>query len=231
MPDAPPVLLLRRRDAGDIAGQLFWKHIFPDAECLTIEGADSVIEALDAGLVAELTASFITGGPITAPVERHLVAVLYTDLVDSTPMAAATGDAGWRSTLDRYEATLHRSIERHHGIVVKHTGDGALATFPSGSEALAAAVELRGATRDLDLEGRTGIHVGEVEQRGEDIGGIAVHLTARVAAEAEPGEIIATLTVSLSSLGGGHKFRPRGSRTLKGFEQPWELFAVELNEN
>ncbi len=231
MPDAPPVLLLRRRDAGDNAGQLFWKHIFPDAECLTIEGADSVIEALDAGLVAELMAGFITGGPITAPVERKLVAVLYTDLVDSTPTAAATGDAGWRSTLDRYEATLHRSIERHHGVVVKHTGDGALATFPSASEALAAAVELRGATRDLDLEVRTGIHVGEVEQRGNDIGGIAVHLTARVAAEAEPGEIIVTLTVSLSSLGGGNRFSPRGSRTLKGFEQPWELYAAALNEN
>jgi class 3 adenylate cyclase len=230
MHDAPPILLIRRRDAADDAGQRWWKNIFSDAECLTIEGADSVIEALDAGLVAELTAGFITGGPIAAPIERHLVALLFTDLVDSTPAAAATGDAGWRSTLDRYEATLHRSIERHHGVVVKHTGDGALATFPSGSEALAAAVELRGATRDVDLEGRTGIHVGEVEQRGDDIGGIAVHVAARVMAEAGPGEIVVTPTVSLSSLGGGHRFSRRGARTLKGFEQPWELFAVELND-
>ncbi len=230
MQDAPPVLLIRRRDAADDAGELFWKHIFPDAECLTIEGTDSVIEALDAGLVAELMANFITGGQIAAPVERQLVAVLFTDLVDATSMAAATGDAGWRATLDRYEATLHRSIERHHGVVVKHTGDGALATFRSGSEALAAALELRGATRDLDLEGRAGIHVGEVEQRGDDIGGIAVHLAARVMAEAAPGEIIVTSTVSLSSLGGGHRFAPRGWRDLKGFDQPWELFAAEPND-
>lgn len=125
---------------------------------------------------------------------------------------------------------LRRSIERHHGVVVKHTGDGALATFPSGSQALAAAVERRGATRDLDLEGRTGIPVGEVEQRGDDIGGIAVHLAARVMAEAGPGEIVVTLTTSLSSLGGDHRFSPRGSRALKGFEQPWELCAVELND-
>ena len=152
----------------------------------------------------------------------------FTDLVDSTPTAAASGDAVWRSTLDRYEANLHTTLQRHHGTVVKHTGDGALATFPSGSEAIAAAVELRNATRDLGLEGRTGIHVGEVEQRSDDIGGLAVHLAARVMGEAGPGEIIVTPTVAQSTLGGSHRFSARGAHKLKGIDHPWELFAVDV---
>ena len=163
-----------------------WTTIFPGAECVTIEGTDSGVMALDAGIVAELAAGFITGAPVEASTERRLMAVLFTDLVESTPLAATVGDAVWRSTLDRYEASVHATVQRHHGTVVKRTGDGALATFPSGSEAIAAAVELRSTTRDLGLEDRTGIHVGEIEQRDDDIGGIAVHLAARVMARRVP---------------------------------------------
>lgn len=115
-----------------------------------------------------------------------------------------------------------------HGTVVKRTGDGALATFPSGSEAIAAAVELRSMTRDLGLEGRTGVHVGEVEAR-DDIGGIAVHLAARVMGEAGPGEIVVTSTVADSSTGGAFSFTDRGVRSLKGFAQPRHLLAVDLD--
>jgi class 3 adenylate cyclase len=155
-----------------------------------------------------------------------LVGVLFTDLVDSTPAAAASGDAVWRSTLDRYEASLQRTIQRHHGTLVKHTGDGALATFPTGSEALHAASELRSTTRDLGLEGRTGIHVGEVEQRGEDIGGIAVHLAARVMGQAEPGEIIVTSALEQATIGARFQFDDLGTRMLKGLDRPWQLFAA-----
>ena len=224
--DAPPVMLLRRRDASDIADQQWWNRIFPEAECITIEGADHEIPALDAGLIAEMMAGFITGTPVQTPVERQLVAVLFTDLVDSTPAAAASGDAVWRSTLDRYEAALQRTVQRHHGTVVKHTGDGALATFASGTQAIAAAVELRSATRDLGLEGRTGIHLGEVEQRGDDIGGIAVHLAARVMGEAGPGDVVVSPGVTYTTLGGRYLFDDLGPRTLKGIEQPLNLFAV-----
>jgi len=223
---APPVMLLRRRDASGMADQQWWSRIFPEAECVTIEGADHEINALDAGLIAELMAGFITGTPIVTPVERQLVAVLFTDLVDSTPAAAASGDAVWRSTLDRYEAALQRTIQRHHGTVVKHTGDGALTTFASGTQAIAAAVELRSATRDLGLEGRTGIHLGEVEQRGDDIGGIAVHLAARVMGEAGPGDIVVTSTTAESTFGGQDEFDDLGSRTLKGIDRPWQIFTV-----
>ena len=226
IPDAPPVLLIRRRDATDISDQQWWNRIFPDAESVTIEGAALPIAARDAGLVAELMVEFITGERATASSERTMVAVLFTDLVGSTPTAAASGDTIWRSTLDRYEESLRRTIERHHGTVIKTTGDGALATFPSGSEAVAAATALRNAANDLGLEGRTGIHVGEVEQRGDDIGGIAVNLTARVMGQAQPGEIIVTSSLEQVTVGTRFQFDDLGIRPLKGIDRPWQLFAV-----
>ena len=225
--DGPPTLLIRRRNATSAEEFEWWTSIFLDAECVTIEGADAGLLGLDAGLIAELAAGFITGTPVVASAERRLLAVLFTDLVDSTPTAAASGDAVWRSTLDHYEANLHGVIQRHHGTVVKHTGDGAVATFPSGTEAIAAAIELLNTTRDLGLEGRTGIHVGEVEQRGDDIGGIAVNLAARVMGEADPGGIVVTAAVNDTTQGGRYSFSDLGNRTLKGIDRPCHLFAVE----
>ena len=164
--------------------------------------------------------------PPLGSVEHALVAVLFTDLVDSTPRAAATGDAAWRSTLDRYELLLRRSVERQRGAVVKHTGDGALATFTSTTMALQAAHDLQNIARELDLRARTGVHVGEVEVRGSDIGGIAVHLAARVMDQAGPDEIVVSSTVVDSSLGSGFSFDPLGSQPLKGIGDGWELFAL-----
>ena len=225
--DAPPVMLIRRRDGMSLAMLEWWKRIFPDAEVVTIEGADVDVLGLDAGLVAELATGFITGAQVTIPAQRQLVALLFTDLVGSTTAASVSGDVVWRSTLDRYEAAVQRTVQRHHGTVVKHTGDGALATFPSGSEALAAAVELRNLTRDLGLEGRTGVHVGEIEQRNDDIGGIAVNLAARVMGQAEPGQIVATVAVVDTTVGGRYRYENLGDRTLKGIGRSWHLVTVE----
>ena len=157
----------------------WWKRIFPDAETVTIEGADMGVAALDAGLVGELMAGFITGKPVSAV--AGVGSWLCCSLTSSTPRRQRPR-AAMRSGVPRWTATRPPSLGRSNattGRWTKHTGDGALATFPSGSEAIAAAVELRNVTKDLGLEGRTGLHVGEVEQRGEDIGGIAVHLAAR----------------------------------------------------
>ena len=141
-------------------------------------------------------------------------------------MAAERGDSAWRSTLDRYDEAVRGVVGRHHGTVVKHTGDGVLATFASGTEAVEAAISIRSATADLGLEGRAGIHVGEVELREDDIGGIAVHLAARVMGEAGPGQIVVTSTVAESTLGGVHRFDELGERSLKGIARPWRLFAL-----
>ncbi len=189
------------------------------------------LEALDAGLIAETIAGFVTDRPIELDVERPLLAVLFTDIVDSTPAVVAAGDDLWRSMLDAYERTLARTVERHHGTLVKHTGDGALATFPSATTALRAAVELRHETAGLGVAGRSGVHVGEVEQRGDDIGGFAVHLAARVMEVAGPGEIAVSSTVAETSTGSRFRFRELGERSLKGIDRPWTLYELETDDS
>jgi hypothetical protein len=118
IPDAPPVMLIRRRDAMSLDELTWWNGIYPDAECVTIEGADAGVMALDAGLIAELAAGFITGTPVTTQAQRQLMAVLFTDLVDSTPTAVATGDSVWRSMNDptppRHRRETHRRRRPRH---------------------------------------------------------------------------------------------------------------------
>ncbi len=109
---------------------------------------------------------------------------------------------------------------------MKHTGDGALATFSTASRALSAAVALRSGTQALDLEGRIGIHVGEIEMRGDDVGGIAVHLAARVMSQARPGQILASSAVAQTTIGGAHPLESVGKFELKGIDRPWELFEL-----
>lgn len=225
---APPVLLVHRRRGLPVAHVEWWARIFPDAATVTIEGADRLLQGLDAGLIADEAVTFITGRTPAGSVERALVAVLFTDLVGSTPRAATTGDAAWHSTLDRYELLLRRSVDRHRGSVVKTTGDGALATFTSTTMALQAASDLHDIARELGLQARTGVHVGEVEVRGSDIGGIAVHLAARVMDQAGPDEIVVSSTAVDSSLGSGFGFDPRGPHPLKGIDGEWDLYALAL---
>lgn len=226
-PDRLPALVVHRRRMRQATTEdaQWWVRAF-GAELELIDGADHFIEGADAGVLADTFGSFMTGARIGGPEDRPLLAVLFTDVVESTATVAAFGDARWRSLLDRYEEGLESVVHRHSGTLVKHTGDGALAAFATGSRAIAAATEVRSLTRDLGLEGRTGIHLGEVEQRGDDIGGLAVHLAARVMDAAEPGQILATSTLARSTLGGTVAVRPLGPRILRGFDEPWELFAV-----
>jgi class 3 adenylate cyclase len=128
--------------------------------------------------------------------------------------------------LDSYERAVEGIVGRQGGSVIKHLGDGTLATFATGSRAVAAATSIRLALVDLGLDAYFGVHVGEIESRGDDIGGLAVHLTARVMGESLPGQILVTSTVVQSMQGANRRFSPAGVRDLKGIDQPWELHSL-----
>jgi class 3 adenylate cyclase len=155
-----------------------------------------------------------------------LCAVLFTDLVSSTERAASLGDERWKQVLNRHDEVARAAIGRRAGRVVKTTGDGVLAILPSASASLLAAQQIR---RSLALEGlevRIGIHVAEVETRGEDIAGLGVHIAARIMSAAAPGEILVSATIPALTIGGTTNYEPRGQHTLKGVPGRWDLFAA-----
>ncbi len=177
------------------------------------------------GLLAEFS-RFVTGETVLPSAERELCAVMFTDLVASTERAASLGDARWKATLDRHDEAIRRHVARHGGGVVKTTGDGALATFPSADRALHAARAIRSGLAEDGLEVRIGVHVGDVERRGTDVAGIAVHIAARVMATAQPGEILVTAGVPLAAFGTDGRLEPAGDHTLKGVAGTWALFRT-----
>ena len=170
---------------------------------------------------------FLTGvRPVPAP-DRALATVLFTDIVSSTERAAALGDDAWTRTLDRHDALVAREVERHRGRRINTTGDGILATFDGPGRAVRCAQAIREEVRSLGIEVRAGLHTGEIELRGADIGGIAVHIGQRVCALAGSGEVLVSSTVKDLVAGSGIAFADRGSHVLKGLPDEWRVFAVE----
>lgn len=176
--------------------------------------------------VIDEIARFLTGGSIPVDVDRVLTTVLFTDIVGSTEHAAAVGDHRWRSVLDAHDSVSRTVIDRHRGRVVKLTGDGVLATFDGPGRAIRCALALRTALEPLGIEVRAGLHSGEVELRGDDIGGIGVHVAARVLDHALPGEVLASGALPLLVAGSGIEFDDRGEHALKGVPGGWRLFSV-----
>ncbi len=158
--------------------------------------------------------------------DRFLATVLFTDIVESTQHAARLGDRRWRELLETHHALVRRELQRHKGREFNVSGDGFLATFESPERALRCACALRDAVRALGLEVRSGLHHGEVELVGGSIGGLAVHIGARVAAQAAPGEVLVSSTVRDVAAGTGFGFEERGSHVLKGVPGDWRLYAV-----
>ena len=153
--------------------------------------------------------------------------MVFTDLVQSTERAASLGDRRWKDTLDRHDETVSREVTRKGGAVVKTTGDGALAVFPSVDGALLAAQAIRHRLADDGLSVRIGVHVGDVERRGTDVAGIGVHIAARVMAIASAGEVVVTASVPLAAAGTSHRFETLGDHALKGIAGTWTLFPPE----
>jgi class 3 adenylate cyclase len=171
---------------------------------------------------------FVTGNRGTTPpdFDRVLATVLFTDVVGSTRRAAEMGDQAWRRLLDEHDRTARRLVAQHRGTLVKTTGDGILATFDGPGRAIRCALAFGAATTRLGLSTRAGLHTGEIERRGEDIGGIAVHAAARVMAQAGPGEILVSRVVTDLVAGTGLAFSGRGTYELEGLPGRWDLFEV-----
>jgi pimeloyl-ACP methyl ester carboxylesterase len=184
----------------------------------------SISDAADA--VFDEIEEFVTGVRRRPAPDRMLTTVLFTDIVRSTEQAATVGDRGWRELLDRHDDISARLVDEFRGRLVKSTGDGLLATFDGPGRAVECAAALCGNVRRLGLELRAGVHTGEVEIRGDDIGGIAVHIGARIVAEAGASEVLASRVVRDLVVGSSISFERRGCYALKGVPDEWELFAA-----
>jgi class 3 adenylate cyclase len=180
----------------------------------------------DADVLADDIEDFLTGTKSDADLDRVLTTVLFTDIIRSTQRAGALGDRRWRGLLDRHDEVARRALDGYRGRLVKTTGDGLLATFDGPARAVRCASTIRDELKDLGLEIRAGVHTGEVERRGEDVGGIAVHIGQRIASLAAPGQVLVSGTVHDLVFGSGIEFQPKGSRALRGVPGRWRLFAV-----
>ena len=177
------------------------------------------------GLVDEIQ-EFVTGDRYQPGPDRVLATILFTDIVDSTVTAATLGDRRWTQVLRDHDELVHRQVTRFSGRFVKDTGDGMLATFDGPARAIRCALAVRDGARHLGIQVRAGLHAGEVERRGEDVGGIAVHVAARVVAAAAAGEVLVTGVVADLAEGAGIEFEDRGSHEFKGVSRPRRVWSV-----
>jgi class 3 adenylate cyclase/pimeloyl-ACP methyl ester carboxylesterase len=171
-------------------------------------------------------AEFLTGQQAEVADDRVLATVLFTDIVDSTRRASEMGDRDWHALLDAHDAIVRVQLNRFRGREVNTSGDGFLAMFDGPQRAIRCAMSIRDSVRALGIEVRAGLHTGECEVRGNDIGGIAVHIGARVSALAGPNEVVVSSTLRDLVIGSGLEFDERGAHQLKGVPGEWHLFAV-----
>ena len=224
-----PTLIMHR--SGDQVidvrqGRWLRDHV-PGARYIELEGDDHLMSAGDPEPVIAHTEEFVTGTRRAAPPERAVTTVLFTDIVNSTVRAAELGDGRWRAVLDRHEAIVRRELARHRGREIKTTGDGFLAAFDGPARAVRCASEINRAVSAAGVQVRAGLHTGEVELRGEDIGGIAVHIGQRISSLAGPGDVLVSRTVTDLVAGSGLNFHDWGEHELKGVPGSWQLYLVQ----
>ncbi|PXX11023.1 adenylate/guanylate cyclase domain-containing protein [Mycolicibacterium moriokaense] len=225
-----PTLVVHARDDVGIpvqCGRYLADHI-PGARYLEVDGTDHAPWFTEPETITAGIEEFLTGGH-AAPSQSHraLRTVLFTDIVASTQRAAVAGDERWRAVLQRFGQITAELAERFGGTVVKSTGDGHLTTFDGPTQAIRCAEDLRSETEKLGIDIRVGIHTGECELIDADIGGIAVHIAARILGKAGAGEILVSRTVRDLVVGSGTIFEDRGNVELRGVPGTWELLAVE----
>ena len=226
-----PTLVISRSSPDWVVPSEFFRRAadqIPGARLVDLGSGDVMPFGADVDELLVEIFGFVTGDARLPAPERHLAAILFTDLVDSTSLAAEAGDARWRRVLDRHDDATRREVARGGGEVVKMTGDGVLALLPSVTAAIEAAQRLRGRLAEDDLEVRIGLHVGEVDRRGDDISGIAVNIAARVMAFAGSGQILTTEVAR--TIANDVDVTDTGERTLQGIHGTWRLYAVEESD-
>ena len=224
---APTLVLHRAEDQFiDIRHSEYLAEHIPGARLVKLPGSETLTFGADHDLLEEVE-EFLTGTRQTAHPERALATVMFGDIVDSTRLAAELGDRRWRHVLEEFGDAVAEELHRSRGRVVKALGDGVLATFDGPARAIGSATAIRDVARsEFGLELRAGLHTGEVELIGDDIGGIAVHIAARVLASAGPGELVVSGTVKDLVVGSGIEFEDRGERELRGVPGTWRLWSV-----
>ena len=200
----------------------------PGAKYVELPGADHIpfFERDLTDRMVDEVEEFLTGSRSEPDVDRVLATVMFTDIVDSTRRAAALGDRQWRALLDRHDDTVRQQLARFRGQEVKNLGDGFMATFDGPARAVRCAASICELVRPLGIAVRSGLHTGEVELKRDDVAGIAVHIAARVAAEAEAGETVVSNTVRDLVAGSGLRFQDRGVHALKGLPEEVHLYSV-----
>ena len=223
-----PTLIMHYRDHPGlpVEGARYAAATIPGARYVEVPGYSADGQLRERRGLAAAIEEFLTGTTSVADTDRVLAAVLFTDIVGSTERAAELGDRRWRDLLDEHDRRVRRAVEAAAGRVVKSTGDGVLARFDGAARAVRCARALVVEAQRLGIPVRAGVHVGECDQRGEDIGGMTVHVAARVSALAGANEVLATSTVREALVGTEIGFDPRGVETLRGVPGSWSLFAV-----
>jgi class 3 adenylate cyclase len=223
----PTLVLHRRGDTFiDFEHSRFMADRIPGAKLVELEGGDNMFSIGDTEALLGEVEEFLTGERHEIEPDRMLATVLFTDICNSTEHAARMGDRSWRYMLERHDALFRRSLERHRGREVKRTGDGFLATFDGPARAIRCAADLADSVASIGLEVRAGLHTGELEVMDGDLGGLAVHIAARVMDRAEPCEVLVSSTVKDLVVGSGIDFREKGAHELRGIPGEWRLFSV-----
>jgi len=223
-----PTLVLHRAgdrivpvDQGRYLGQAI-----PNARFVELPGNDHIPFVGDADAIVDEVQEFLTGVRPIPDTERVLATVLFTDIVGSTERAAALGDRSWRELLQQHHALVRSELERFRGVEIDTAGDGFMASFDGPARAIRCACAIQDAVSQLRLEIRAGVHTGECERIGDKLSGIAVHIAARVAGTAGPGQVLVSQTVRDLVAGSGIEFEDRGEHELKGVSETWRLFSV-----
>ncbi|HTH06145.1 MAG TPA: adenylate/guanylate cyclase domain-containing protein [Ilumatobacteraceae bacterium] len=225
---APTLVMWREGDLDHVQPEYYREvaELIPDARGVALPGTDHWPWTEHADVLLDEIRRFVVDRTIAERSTRQLGAVLFTDIVGSTEHAADAGDSRWRMVLERHDTITGTTVERFQGRVVKQTGDGVLAVFDGPGRSVACALELVDALRGIGVGIRAGVHMGEIETRGDDVSGLTVHIASRVCGEAGPGEVLVTRTMKDLLAGSRLTLEDRGTRRLKGVPDEWTVYAA-----